>query len=248
MSPELLDPEVEDHRRTAYSDCYALGMVIYEVLSERTPFYQLYQCSNMAISWKILKGVRPGRPEGAEGGLFTDDVWKVLGRCWASQPGDRPNVKDVLQSLEKVSRSWTPALVPPVAAGSLTQESSDITVLEDSDVGPILPPSEVVLRQPLVKSSLEEVAGIINGVRLTCPRPALVLTRCPIRLHLTTSWNIHLFVQVIRRPCRVFWGRPPSLWTIRRSSHVVPPDQNGSTTPTPTIITLSYLVVGGSAV
>ena len=37
MSPELLDPErfgmpeLEDNRPTRQSDCYALGMVIYEV-------------------------------------------------------------------------------------------------------------------------------------------------------------------------------------------------------------------------
>jgi len=248
MSPELLDPEVEDHRRTVYSDCYALGMVIYEVLSERTPFYQFYQCSNMAISWKILKGARPGRPEGAEGGWFTDDVWEVLGRCWASRPRDRPSVEDILQYLEKVSRSWTPALVPPMAAGSLTQEYSDITILEGSNVRATLPPSEVVLHQPPVKLGLEEVAGIVDGVRLTCPRRALVFTRCSTRLHLTTSWNIHISVQVIHRPCRACWERHPYLRTIRCSSHVAPPEQNGSTTLTPNMIPSPYVIVHGSTV
>jgi len=177
MSPELLDPEVQDHRRTVFSDYYALGMVIYEVLSERTPFYQFYQCSNVVISWKILKGIRPERPEGAEGGWFTDDVWKVLGRCWVPQPGDRPNVEDILLCLEKVSRSWTPALVPPMA-GSLTQESSDTTVLRSTDERGVLPPSEVAPHQPPVKLGQKEVAGIVNEVRLTCPQRALVLTRC----------------------------------------------------------------------
>lgn len=41
MSPELLDPEqlyLGDGLPTKESDCYALGMVIYEVLSGQVPF------------------------------------------------------------------------------------------------------------------------------------------------------------------------------------------------------------------
>jgi hypothetical protein len=44
MSPELLDPEMfgvpesEGDRPTRQSDCYALGMVIYEVCIRVSPF------------------------------------------------------------------------------------------------------------------------------------------------------------------------------------------------------------------
>jgi hypothetical protein len=44
MSPELLDPELfgisqqEGDRPTRQSDCYALGMVIYEVRVRASPF------------------------------------------------------------------------------------------------------------------------------------------------------------------------------------------------------------------
>jgi hypothetical protein len=44
MSPELLDPELfdipesEGDRPTTQSDCYALGMVIYEVPVRASPF------------------------------------------------------------------------------------------------------------------------------------------------------------------------------------------------------------------
>jgi len=37
MSPELLDPErfgITDYRPTKKSDCYALGMVVYEVRAD----------------------------------------------------------------------------------------------------------------------------------------------------------------------------------------------------------------------
>ena len=106
MSPELFNSEVQDRSPTKHSDCYALGMVIYEVLSLRMPFYQNH---NLAIPGKVVQGDRPARPEGADGMWFTDDSWRVLERCWAPEPQHRPSIKDVLRCLEEGSRSWVPS-------------------------------------------------------------------------------------------------------------------------------------------
>jgi len=122
MSPELFDPEdfgLKDSRPTEYSDRYALGMTIYEVLSEQRPFSQCRGC----VVVKIIKGERPGRPQGVEGTWFTDDVWSTLKNCWEPIPGDRPSITSVLQCLENASGSWTsrsqtitstPATDPPI--------------------------------------------------------------------------------------------------------------------------------------
>jgi len=160
MSPELLDPEIQDHRPTKCSDCYALGMVIWEVLSGHVPFYQTV---NRVVSWKILRGDRPERPQGVEGVWFTDEVWEVLGACWATQSESRPSVESVLQYLDRVSRSWKPPSpqLPVVisTANSLTQELSDIITVEStgtSDPSPLSQPSERLDR--------EECAEIVNQV------------------------------------------------------------------------------------
>jgi len=122
MSPELFYPEdfgLKDSRPTVYSDCYALGMTIYEVLSEKRPFFQYCGC----VIARIIKGERPGRPQGVEGTWFTDDVWDTLEHCWEPIPGDRTNITSVLRCLENTLRSWasrsqtitsTPATDPPV--------------------------------------------------------------------------------------------------------------------------------------
>ena len=107
MSPELLLPEefdLKDGRPTKSSDCYALGMVIYEVLSGQKPYFGY---GNPAAVVRVHKGEHPVRPEGAQGRWFTDDVWNMLERCWERSPGDRPRVEIVLRCLE-ASRSWTP--------------------------------------------------------------------------------------------------------------------------------------------
>ena len=104
MSPELLDPakfELSDGCSTKASDCYALGMVIYEVLSGRSPFDG---CRTGTVVLKVLDGERPARPHGVEGAMFTDILWGLLERCWKPHPHDRPSVGDVLAHLEGVSR------------------------------------------------------------------------------------------------------------------------------------------------
>ena len=107
MSPELFYPEdfgLEDSRRTKQSDCYALGMVIWEVLSGQVPFPQYDAC---AVVVKVSRGERPDRPQGTGGTWFTDGVWGMLESCWKPKRDDRPGIKDVLQCLEEGSRIWT---------------------------------------------------------------------------------------------------------------------------------------------
>ena len=122
MSPELLDPESQIHRRTKHSDCYALGMVIYEVLSRRIPFYRY---TDFVVFGKVVKGERPEKPRGSEGVVgFMDDVWEVLELCWASLPRDRPSIKDVLKRLEKAASSWTPPSLLSAVASSAANSST----------------------------------------------------------------------------------------------------------------------------
>ena len=78
-------------------------MVIYEVLSRRLSFYQY---TDPVVVGKVVKGERPGRPQGSEGILgFTDDMWEILGFCWTPLPQGRLDIKDVLKYLEKVAGS-----------------------------------------------------------------------------------------------------------------------------------------------
>lgn len=122
MSPELLFPDefgLPDSRRTKYSDCYAFGMVIYEVLSGKTPFYHYEAFAAIA---KVGKGGRPERPQGAEGKWFTDILWNILERCWAHKREGRPMIEDVLQFLEEASGSWTPPS-PLTTEGPTTMDS-----------------------------------------------------------------------------------------------------------------------------
>jgi len=147
MSPEFFNPgkfKLKDNRQTKSSDCYALGMVVYEVLSGRLPFSQHH---GLTIIGKIIDGKRPRRPRGPEGRWFTDDVWGMLEHCWKPSPGDRPGIKDVLQCLEGVSRSWTPpspqTMTDPTTTNSHTRDF-DPSTEESTDESEVSSPSRSV--------------------------------------------------------------------------------------------------------
>ena len=105
MGLEPFDSEAQDRHPTKHLDCYALGMVIYEVLSLRTPFSE---DQNVVGFEKVLRRVRPERPEGADGVWFTDDMWGALEHCWMPEPWDRSSAECVLRCLEKSSTAWVP--------------------------------------------------------------------------------------------------------------------------------------------
>ena len=123
MSPQLLLPEVFDSdggRPTKASDCYALGMVIYEVLTGQPPFASF---KDHIVSRKVTEGERPQRPEGAKGTWFTDDLWKMLVLCWMADPQSRPSIEAVRGCLEKVSSTWEP--LPPESNVGLGEGESE---------------------------------------------------------------------------------------------------------------------------
>ena len=100
MSPELLDPEefgLPKSRPTIESDCYALGMVIYEVLSGQAPFSTY---NSFTVLRKVLDGERPERPQGEAGKVFTDSIWDIVELCWKMKPKERATAKAVLACLE----------------------------------------------------------------------------------------------------------------------------------------------------
>ena len=126
MGPELFNPEnfgVKDSRPTKRSDCYAVGMLIYEVLSGKVPFSRYH---GPAVVVKIFKGERPERPQGAGGTWFTNEVWGTLKRCWKPTPCDRPEIEDVLQCLENASRSWALSSSQMVTGPSVTDPPARI--------------------------------------------------------------------------------------------------------------------------
>ena len=148
MSPELFDPNVQGDHRTKCSDCYALGMVIYEVIGGRVPFYQH---ESFIVPLMVFQGHRPERPEGPEGIWFNDGVWAVPERCWAHQPNNHPGIEEVLQCLGEASRTWTLPSPHTVASTSTDLPAwvpLDISTEQSTVRGDMYSPSQAAPSQP----------------------------------------------------------------------------------------------------
>ena len=113
MSPELIAPQrfgLKSCCPTKSSDCYALGMVVYEIISGNLPFHEN---TDLTVFVKVLEGERP--PRGAK---FRNGLWRVLEQCWRPQPNGRPTIEGVLRYLEIFSHLPEPS--PEVGEGMET--------------------------------------------------------------------------------------------------------------------------------
>ena len=184
MGPELFYPEkfgLTGRRLTKSSDCYALGMVVYEVLSGKVPFHHYKYHNGIAAVRRILDGDRPERPQGDEGLWFTDALWNALECCWKPTPGDRPSAEDVLHGLEKASMSWTPAQTvacppainpPTLNLCSSTGESTDDETYSTSQTNNAIHFSE----PPLALDPEEAFRRLVGGAVPQDELPSLIET------------------------------------------------------------------------
>ena len=116
MAPELLAPARfgrAGSRPTQPADIYALGMVVYEVLTGFDPFYDL-NLGPYEVVLRVSVGKRPNKPGNAEGIGFGSGTWELVQECWKTKPTKRPTIERVLQHLEQVSESST--FVAPTGA------------------------------------------------------------------------------------------------------------------------------------
>ena len=109
MAPELLFPTKfgsKSARPTKPADIYALGMVIFEVLTGLQPFYER-KWPLVEIFYHVMRGERPAKPGDAELVGFGGGTWELVEECWKEEPTERPTIKRVLTHLSHVAASST---------------------------------------------------------------------------------------------------------------------------------------------
>jgi hypothetical protein len=62
--------------------------------------------SDIAVIRAITGGIRPGKPEGAKGLGFTDELWRTVEVCWQEDRNARPQVEEILSSLGEAKAFW----------------------------------------------------------------------------------------------------------------------------------------------
>ena len=125
MAPELLYPTKYGLSRSQPSkegDIYALGMVVYEVVTGVRPFgVENYRANELA--YKVLEGIRPVKPENADTIGFGGGVWGLVEACWEEDRTQRPRTGEARQRLT-VAASWS-RIVPLGPMVAVRQTSTD---------------------------------------------------------------------------------------------------------------------------
>ena len=143
MSPELLHSKLYGTkcRLTRESDCYALGMVIYEVsglhssrqffvypLQVLTGLKPFHDMPHLTFIPPVLRGARPDKPLHAGALGFSDALWELLELCWSRTRSSRPTAGELLDYLSSASPDWVPPAEYPVPV----TETSSITYSDSS--------------------------------------------------------------------------------------------------------------------
>jgi hypothetical protein len=79
----------------------------------------------VAVILGVVRGHRPRRPEecAGSGKPISNDFWKIITRCWAQVPSERPLIVDVVQALEHGDENAVDALQGMVETLSLPERS-----------------------------------------------------------------------------------------------------------------------------
>ncbi|KAJ6536560.1 kinase-like domain-containing protein [Mycena vulgaris] len=93
QAPELHQGRHNDLR----SDIYAFACVVYELLTGKPPFPELYM-DGMVIH-AVLEGRRPPRPASCSGTPVLNGLWNLLQNCWKEQPEMRPTAAQIVEQL-----------------------------------------------------------------------------------------------------------------------------------------------------
>ena len=148
MSPERLNPgqfDLKDSCPTKESDCYALGMVVYEVLSGQVPFTQH---KGPVVILKVIGGERPERPRGIQAAWFTDGLWEILERCWKPHSHDRPSLKVLREYLEGITQPARPPSPTPTTGEDMVTSTADLLGPNSGELPLPNPDRTIILSTP----------------------------------------------------------------------------------------------------
>src|SRR6266542_1497885 len=112
MAPEIL----QGKEYTTASDIYSFGMIMWELMTGRMPFWD--QKDDIELIIKICKGFRPSIITNAPKGYI-----ELMQECWNSDPNKRPTANDIIDIFEE-------KIIP--------NYNNEIEISKSSDIGPIV--------------------------------------------------------------------------------------------------------------
>ncbi|KAF9654244.1 kinase-like protein [Thelephora ganbajun] len=205
--PELLDPERFGSKRsspTKKSDIYSMAMTVYEVLTDRIPFYEY---KDLVAMLHIIQGVRPKKPIFAITRGYTEELWAMTTSCWEENPTERPTVDYVLEALKMAAEQWKPkhgglSILSPSDDWSPTPsaEDSDSSESEDEPFMANVSPSLNPPQPHIVETPVPTPPPLSPALTPFVPLPSTTKIEEPPEMIRTTSEKEEIQPVLIRPP------------------------------------------------
>src|SRR3989337_158833 len=111
MAPEIFN----GHEYTEESDIYSFGMIMWEFMTGRRPFWN--ENHDIELIIKICDGLRPPTITNAPEGYI-----ELMKKCWHSDPTKRPTTTDLFPKIIKMYHN--------------EREINQTKIIKSSDIGP----------------------------------------------------------------------------------------------------------------
>jgi len=128
---------------TKASDIYALGMTIYEIYVDETPFLGISHGEEF-IDLVVRQDHRPERPSMEDAPNLSTEIWELAEKCWVKDPKKRPVagvVTDTITSLLERDKLKEPVSSPLSLSPGLSPALSTLSRSPGLSPAPGLSPS-----------------------------------------------------------------------------------------------------------
>ncbi len=133
MAPEILQRK----EYTTASDIYSFGMIMWELMTGRNPFWDKIQDTELII--EICDGLRPPIVVNAP-----ENYIELMQKCWHSDPNKRPTSVEILERFDNIiylEENNPTEIIPSSNIGSITTNNSG-TICKSRPLGTMISSAE----------------------------------------------------------------------------------------------------------
>ncbi|POG81462.1 kinase-like domain-containing protein, partial [Rhizophagus irregularis DAOM 181602=DAOM 197198] len=116
MAPEIF----RGRKYTKASDIYSFGMIMWELMTGRRPFWNRSHDTELIIN--ICDGLRPPIVTNAPNGYI-----ELMEECWHSDPEKRPHATDIYDKIDKIYKEES----------KNCDNKNPTEIVKSSDIGPV---------------------------------------------------------------------------------------------------------------
>ena len=120
MSPEVINSD----KFNTKADVYSFGIIMYEILSGKRAYEELFQGKNKITIFTLKKKVSEGYRPVIEEGSIKKSLQLLIEKCWSENPSERPTFSELFKKLSLCNEDYF---------SELEENTFEPTIIDDDD-------------------------------------------------------------------------------------------------------------------